>query len=114
MAITASGAVSTALTQKRRVMLRSSESSSIAPATGTSAMPHFGQLPGLGLRISGCIGQVYSALLVQPEPLAPMSYRTWGSSPDPSAGSRGAWGRYRSRRASPQARDERLHAHAPA
>ncbi len=61
MAITASGAVSTALTQKRRVMLRSSESSSIAPATGTSAMPHFGQLPGLGLRISGCIGQVYSA-----------------------------------------------------
>ncbi len=60
MAITASGAVSTALTQKRRVMLRSSESSSFVPATGTSVMPHLGQLPGLGLRTSGCIGQVYS------------------------------------------------------
>ena len=24
-------------------------------------MPHFGQLPGRSLRISGCIGQVYSA-----------------------------------------------------
>src|SRR5688572_25887339 len=42
-------------------MSRSSESSSSAPATGTSAMPHFGQLPGFGLCTSGCVGDVYSA-----------------------------------------------------
>jgi hypothetical protein len=29
-----------------------------AGTTGSSAMPHFGQDPGPGCRISGCMGQV--------------------------------------------------------
>jgi len=32
--------------------------SSALARTGSSAMPHFGQAPGRGCRISGCIGQV--------------------------------------------------------
>src|SRR3954468_14413259 len=54
-----SGALSTALTQNLRVMSRSSVLSSSAPATGTSAMPHFGHEPGPDWTTSGCIGQVY-------------------------------------------------------
>jgi len=33
--------------------------SRIVQAAGTKVMPHLGQLPGCGLRTSGCIGQVY-------------------------------------------------------
>ena len=55
------GRVSARLTQKRRVMSTSSglgPSSAAVAATGSSAMPHFGQLPGPIWRTSGCIGQV--------------------------------------------------------
>ncbi len=54
------GTVSTRPIQNRRVMSRSSglgRSSALAN-TGSSAMPHLGQLPGPTCRISGCIGQV--------------------------------------------------------
>lgn len=54
-----SGTLSAALTQRRRVRSRSSESSSTPPSMGTSAMPHFGHEPGPICTISGCIGQVY-------------------------------------------------------
>src|SRR5271165_428050 len=64
MAIASSGAVSTRLTQKRRVMSRSSElSSSTVTVRGSSAMPQIGQLPGSDRTISGCIGQVYSVFV---------------------------------------------------
>ena len=55
------GIVSTRLIQNRRVMSTSSGfgPSSAANSTGSSAMPHFGQLPGPSWRISGCIGHVY-------------------------------------------------------
>ena len=57
-----SGRLSAVLTQKRRVWSTSSGfSSSVVPATGTSAMPHFGHEPGPSRTISGCIGQVYFA-----------------------------------------------------
>ena len=57
------GAVSTSPIQKRRVMSASSGSGPIAAAgsSGSSAMPQIGQAPGPSRRISGCIGQVYSA-----------------------------------------------------
>src|SRR6058998_817055 len=61
IATSSNGALSTALTQRRRVRSRSSALSSSAPATGTRAMPHLGQDPGALRTISGCIGQVYSA-----------------------------------------------------
>src|SRR3982751_835225 len=61
IASTKSGTLSAALTQKRRVMSRSSVSSPSAAPIGTSAMPHFGQEPGPTCTISGCIGQVYCA-----------------------------------------------------
>src|ERR1044071_8723700 len=60
-----SGALSSALTQNRRVMSRSSVVSSsaaipgAAATTGTSAMPHFGHEPGPDWTTSGCIGHVY-------------------------------------------------------
>src|SRR3981081_2562661 len=44
IAMNSSGALSAALTQRRRVRSRSSESSSTPPSIGTSAMPHFGQV----------------------------------------------------------------------
>jgi hypothetical protein len=47
------------LTQKRRVMSRSSVLSSVTVAiSGSSAMPQSGQMPGPICRTSGCIGQV--------------------------------------------------------
>src|ERR1700733_4332640 len=62
IAIAISGAVRARLTQKRRVMSRSSGFSSGAALTvrGSSAMPQIGQEPGPGRTISGCMGQVYS------------------------------------------------------
>ncbi len=61
MAMTTSGAVSTKLIQNRRVMSRSSGSSSSSAVTvsGSRAMPQIGQLPGRSLMTCGCIGQVY-------------------------------------------------------
>ena len=55
------GSVSARLTQKRRVMPTSSAlgpSSAAVTSRGSSAMPHFGQLPGPTCRTSGCIGHV--------------------------------------------------------
>ena len=49
-------------TQRRRCMLRSSESSStcaFARMRGSNAMPQIGQNPGWSRIISGCMGQVY-------------------------------------------------------
>src|SRR5439155_1662748 len=59
------GAVRTRLTQNRRLMAVSSGfgSSSAVTVRGSSAMPQIGQEPGSSLTISGCIGQVNSALL---------------------------------------------------
>lgn len=54
MASTTNGIDSATPTQKRRVRSRNSVSSSTAPPTGTRAMPHFGQSPGLSLTTSGC------------------------------------------------------------
>src|SRR6266436_2852801 len=59
IAMKSSGALSTALTQRRRVRSRNSESFSTPPSIGTSVMPHFGHEPGPICTISGCIGQVY-------------------------------------------------------
>jgi hypothetical protein len=58
------GTVSTALHQKRLRILMSSalSSSSTATVRGSSAMPHFGQLPGASRTTSGCMGQVHSVL----------------------------------------------------
>jgi hypothetical protein len=56
--------VSGRLYQKRRWKSRYSafsSSSSSSGKTGSSAMPHLGQVPGPGCRTSGCIGQTYSA-----------------------------------------------------
>src|SRR5690242_15797665 len=49
-------------TQKRRVMSINSGfgPSSAVTVRGSSAMPHFGQLPGRSLTTSGSIGQKYS------------------------------------------------------
>ena len=61
MARPRSGSVRIPLIQNRRVMSTSSTlgpSSSIDGASGSSAMPHFGQNPGPFWRTSGCIGQV--------------------------------------------------------
>src|SRR5438477_3187848 len=59
-----SGTVRTALIQKRRLMSFSSAFSSADGAAetvnGSSAIPQIGHGPGLSLRISGCMGQVYS------------------------------------------------------
>ena len=61
IASTSSGAVTTALTQNRRVMSTSSGlcSPSAAATRGSSAMPQIGHAPGASRTISGCIGQVH-------------------------------------------------------
>ena len=62
MVMTSSGTDRTALTQSRRVKSTSSgfgPSSPVGTPIGSSAMPQFGQEPGLSRTISGCIGQVY-------------------------------------------------------
>ena len=53
-------AVNAALIHNRRAMSTSSglPSSSIEMSAGSSAIPHFGQVPGPIWRTSGCIGQV--------------------------------------------------------
>ena len=60
---TNTGKVSSAAIQSRRFMSCSSAFSPVASAafSGSSAMPHLGQLPGPRCRTSGCMGQVYSA-----------------------------------------------------
>ncbi len=65
MASANSGTVSTRPIQNRRVMSTSSGLGPVSAATviGSSAMPHFGQLPGSSRTISGCIGQVYCTLV---------------------------------------------------
>ena len=54
------------LTQNRRLMSFNSAVSSAAgaaeTANGSSAIPQIGHAPGLSLRTSGCMGQVYSVL----------------------------------------------------
>ena len=54
------GTVRARLTQKRRVMSTSSwfGPSSAVTSSGSSAMPHLGQLPGPTWRTSGCMGHV--------------------------------------------------------
>ena len=55
------GSVSAAAIQNRRVMLRSSGSSSPVSSCrvfGSKSMPHFGQAPGPTCSTSGCMGQV--------------------------------------------------------
>ena len=62
IAMTNSGKARTALTISRRVKSTSSgfgPSSPVGMPIGSSAMPHFGQEPGLLRTISGCMGQVY-------------------------------------------------------
>ncbi len=62
MATTSNGTDRTALTHNRRVKSTSSglgPSSPVGTPIGSSAMPHFGQDPGLSRITSGCIGQVY-------------------------------------------------------
>src|SRR5438552_14554550 len=58
------GAARIKLTQSRRLMSFNSAVSSAAgaaeTANGSSAMPQIGHAPGLSLRTSGCMGQVYS------------------------------------------------------
>ncbi len=60
IASTVTTTVSGRVHQKRRWKSTSSgfSASSSSGSTGSSAMPHFGQLPGWSWRISGCIGQV--------------------------------------------------------
>ena len=62
MEIAISGAVRARLTQKRRVMSRSSGFSWADAVTerGSRAIPQIGHEPGPGRTISGCMGQVYS------------------------------------------------------
>jgi hypothetical protein len=63
------GALRSAVTHRRRVMPRSSESSSGSSSEisrGSSAMPHFGQLPGPSWRTSGSIGHVYTVIAEPP------------------------------------------------
>ncbi len=65
IAASSSGRVKAAEIQKRRVIRASSGLSSPSPAAivrGSSAMPQIGQAPGPSRTISGCIGQVYSAV----------------------------------------------------
>ena len=64
MAMTSSGALRAALTQRRRRMSVSSGFSVSASwiVRGSSAMPQMGQLPGASRTISGCIGQVQVCL----------------------------------------------------
>jgi hypothetical protein len=59
IASASTGTVKMRLTQKRRVMSRSSGFSTSAAVTvrGSRAMPHFGHVPGRSLTTSGCIGQ---------------------------------------------------------
>ena len=65
IASTSSGTVSATLIQNRRVMSTSSglTSSSAVAVRGSSAMPHFGQLPASSRTISGCIGQTHSVFV---------------------------------------------------
>src|SRR5215813_3394205 len=65
IAIASSGNVSPRLTQNRRVMSCSSglASSVTEGVRGSSAIPQIGHVPGPGLTIWGCIGQVYSVLV---------------------------------------------------
>ena len=60
IASTVTATVSGSVHQKRRSKSTNSglSPSSRSGSTGSSAMPHFGQLPGWSWRISGCIGQV--------------------------------------------------------
>ncbi|MCY1382350.1 hypothetical protein D9M69_703660 [compost metagenome] len=60
IASTVTTTVSGRVHQKRRWKSSSSgfPASSSAGMTGSSDMPHLGQLPGWSWRISGCIGQV--------------------------------------------------------
>ena len=60
MPITNSGTLSAALTANRRVMSASSSggASDAVATSGSSAIPHSGQLPGPSWRTAGCIGQV--------------------------------------------------------
>jgi len=70
MAMTSTGAASARPIQKRRVMSRSSRSSSSpAASAGSSAMPHAGQSPGPSCFTSGCIGHVYGPV--------PGPWRVW-------------------------------------
>ena len=66
MAITVTITVKGKVHQKQRRKSLSSglSSASSSGVTGSSVMPHFGQLPGPIWRISGCIGQVYSVPVV--------------------------------------------------
>jgi hypothetical protein len=85
------GAVSNAAAFSLKAMSASSGSlaSDASTATGSSAIPHRGQVPGPFCRISGCIGQVYKAS----EP-CPVGELTGGASPAAAAPRVGA--RYRS------------------
>src|SRR4029077_5478709 len=67
MLSTTNGTDRTTPTQKRRVILTSSGliRSTAVGATGSSAMPQTGQLPGESCLISGCIGQVHMASPVE-------------------------------------------------
>jgi len=60
MASTVTITVKGSVHQKRRLKSASSgfSVSSRSGITGSSVMPHLGQLPGWSWRISGCIGQV--------------------------------------------------------
>jgi hypothetical protein len=63
MAIASRGTLSVTLSQRRRLMSRSSASSSaIAASAGSSAMPQIGQLPGPSRTISGCMGHSHVLL----------------------------------------------------
>ena len=66
MASTVTITVSGNVHQKRRVKSLNSglSSSSNSGVTGSKVMPHLGQVPGPTWRISGCMGHVYSAVLV--------------------------------------------------
>ena len=57
MASTTTGLPRATESQNLRARVVDSESSSLG-ISGSKAMPHFGQSPGLSRRISGCIGQV--------------------------------------------------------
>src|SRR5205823_8386897 len=65
IAIVSNGAVSTRLSQKRRVISRSSgfSTSFVVVLRGSSAMPQIGHVPGWARTISGCMGHVYSVRL---------------------------------------------------
>src|SRR5665811_1325058 len=85
IASTNAGNASTELTQNLRVILLSSLlSSSTLTVTGSSVMPHFGQLPGWSCLTSGCMGQVYSVLVAA-------AGATIGSSAMPHLGQLPGW-----------------------